>query len=227
MAGSSSMQQRPPQQPQPQPQHGYQIQERVGGGRAIAQTYTAPPTAPPPVTNGTNGRPSHNEFGLANGSRTSSVSTHNVLYAPPTSAPPSAAPSPPLSPPVTSSPPPIGRFAISNLHAGDELDLPPPAPGAGGSYLSADEEKRRLKATMGQPPVPLQSSSQSSNAPATARSMEQGTPPVGSQDWLSAEEEKKKLYEKAKADAERAQRKAANMSSGGSMKLSPKGSQVS
>lgn len=57
--------------------------------------------------------------------------------------------------------------------------------------------------------------------------MEQGTPPVGSQDWLSAEEEKKKLYEKAKADAERAQRKAANMSSGGSMKLSPKGSQVS
>ncbi len=120
-----------------------------------------------------------------------------------------------------SSPPSVGRFAISN-HAGDEVDFPPPAPGTGGSYLSADEEKNRLKATMGQP---AQSSSQSSNA--TARPVEQGTPPVGSQDWLPAEEEKKRLYEKAKADAERAQRKAANMSSGGSTKLSPKGSQVS
>jgi len=119
----------------------------------------------------------------------------------------------------------MGRFAISNLHAGDDVDFPPPAPGAGGSYLSADEEKRRLKATMGQPPV--QSSSQSPNTPATARTVEHGTPPVGSQDWLSAEEEKKRLYEKAKADAERAQRKAANMSSGGSTKISPKGSQVS
>jgi hypothetical protein len=223
MAGSSTMQQRLPQQsqPQPQPQHGYQIQERVGGGRA---TYSAPPTAPPPVTNGTNGRPSYNEFGLANGSRPSNANTQYVQYAPPTSAPPS---SPPLSPPVTSSPPSIGQFTISNLHAGDDVDFPPPAPSMGGSYLSADEEKNRLKATMGQPPVPVQSSSRTSNTPATARSVEQGTPPVGSKDWLSAEEEKKKLYEKAKADAERAQRKAANMSSGGSTKLSPKGSQVS
>ena len=40
--------------------------------------------------------------------------------------------------------------------------------------------------------------------------MDQGTPPL---DWLSAEE-KKKLYEKAKADAERAQTQAANMSGG-------------
>ena len=224
MAGSSTIQQRLPQQPQSLPQHGYHIQERVGGGRASAQTYAAPSTAPPPMTNG---RPSYDEFGLANGSRLSNANPHNVQYAPPTSAPPSSAPSTPLSPPVMSSPPSVGRFAISNLHAGDDLDLPPPAPGTGGSYLSADEEKNRLKATMGQPPVAAQSSSQSSNAPAATRPVEQGTPPVGSQDWLSAEEEKKRLYEKAKADAERAQRKAANMSSGGSTKLSPKGSQVS
>jgi len=96
-------------------------------------------------------------------------------------------------------------------------------------YLSATEEKNRLKASMGQPPAADQSSSQSSHAPATtnARPIEQGTPPVRGQDWLSAEEEKKRLYEKAKADAERAQRRAANMSSGGSTKPSPKGSQVS
>jgi hypothetical protein len=216
--------QRLPQQPQPQPQHGYHIQERVGGGRAISQTYAAPPTAPPPMTNG--GSP-YNEFGLTNGARPSNANTHSGQYAPPPSAPPSGAPSAPASPPATATTPSIGRFAISNLHAGDELDLPPPAPGAAGSYLSADEEKKRLKATMGQPPAPAQSSSQSLNTPATTRPLEKGTPPVGSQDWLSAEEEKKKLYEKAKADAERAQRRAANMSSGGSTKPSPKGSQVS
>ena len=220
MAGSSTIQQRLPQQTQSQSQHGYHIQERVGGGRASA-TYAAPPTAPPPMTNG---RPSYNEFGQANGSRPSNASAHNVQYAPPTSAPPIVAPSPPLSPPVMASPPSVGRFAISNLDERDDVDLPPPV-STGGSYLSADEEKNRLKATMGQPPIDAQSSSQSSNA--TARPVEQGTPPVGSQDWLSAEEEKKRLYEKAKADAERAQRKAANMSSGGSTKLSPKGSQVS
>lgn len=121
----------------------------------------------------------------------------------------------------------MGRFAISNLHAGDELDLPPSAPGAGDLYLSAVEEKNRLKASMGQSSAHDQSSSQASYAPANARLMDQGSPPVGGQDWLSAEEEKKKLYEKAKADAERAQRKAANISSGASTKQSPKGSQVS
>jgi len=173
----------------------------------------------------TNGGPSYNEFGLENGARSPNANTHNVQYSPPPSAPPNVTSSVPLSPPVTSSAPSMGRFAISNLHAGDELDLPPPAPG--GSYLSADEEKNRLKATFGQPPVVTQSSSQSFDAPATARPMEQGTPPVKSKEWLSAEEEKKKLYEKAKADAERAQRRAANMSSGGSTKPSPKGSQVS
>jgi hypothetical protein len=232
MAGSSMMQQRLPQQP---PQQGYHIQQRVGGGRAAMQTYAAPPTAPPPMTNGGS---SYNEFGLANGARPSNANTYNVPeqrassidyahYAPPTSAPPNAAPNAPLSPPLTSAAPSVARFAISNLHAGDELDMPLPAPGAGGSYPSATEEKNRLKAMMGQPPAPAQSSSQSSHALANARPIEQGTPPVGSQDWLSAEEEKKKLYEKAKADAERAQRRAANMSTGGSTKPSPKGGQVS
>ena len=172
----------------------------------------------------TNGGSSYNEFGLANDARLSNANTYNVQYAPPTTAPPGAAPNAPLSAPVVSSPRSVGRFAISNLHAGDELDLPPPAPGEGLPYLSAVEEKNRLKATVGQPPAAAQSSSQpSSHAPANA----QGAPPVRGQDWLSAEEEKKKLYEKAKADAERAQRRAANMSTGGSTKPSPKGSQVS
>lgn len=222
MAGSSIMQQPPPQQPPPQPQLGYQISQRVGGGRATAQTYAAPPTAPPPITNG---GPSYNEFGLANGTQPSNAhaNTYNVQYSPPPSAPPAVAPNPPMSPPLTSSAPSVGRFAISNLHAGDELDLPPPAPVAD-MYLSAVEEKNRLKASMGQSSARDQSSSQASYAPANALPIDQGTPAL---DWLSAEEEKKKLYEKAKADAERAQRKAANMSSGGSTKPSPKASQVS
>lgn len=229
MAGSSMLQQRPAlpqqQQQQHQPQQGYHIQQRVGGGRATSQTYAAPPTAPPPMTNGGS---SYNEFGLANNPRPSTVSAYNVQYAPPTSAPPGVAPSPPLSPPPVTPPSlPVGRFAISNLHAGDELDMPPPAPRGGDSYLSAAEEKNMLKTAVGEAPAPIQSSSQSSSAPAVARPMEQSTPPARSQDWLSAEEEKKKLYEKAKADAERAQRRAANMSSGGSAKPSPKGSQVS
>jgi hypothetical protein len=217
------MQQQPLQQPPlQQPQRGSHIQERVGGGRAAAQTYTAPPTAPPPVTNG--GLP-YNDFGLSNGAQHSGAATYNVQYAPPASAPPDAAPNAPQSQPVTSPAPSMTRFAISNLHAGDELDMPPPAPA--GAYLSATEEKNRLKAAMGQAPAPAQSSSQSAHTPANARVSQQATPHAGGQDWLSAEEEKKKLYEKAKADAERAQRKAANMSTGGSTKPSPKGSQVS
>jgi len=156
----------------------------------------------------TDGGPAYNEFGLENGARSPSANTHNVQYFPPPFAPPSVASSAPLSPLVTSSAPSIGRFAIS-------------------TYLSADEKKNRLKATLSLPPVAAQSFSYPFDSPFIALPIEQGTPPVRSNGWLSAAEEKKQIYEKAKADAERALRRAANMSSGGSTEPSPKGSQVS
>ncbi|TDL27334.1 hypothetical protein BD410DRAFT_835623 [Rickenella mellea] len=111
------------------------------------------------------------------------------------------------------------RFTVVNMTHEDTPELPSapapaPAPAASSStprYLTAEEEKRRLQNAANDSAA---SRSYTSDVPARAAGSRrteqpdvQPTPGGGqpAKRWLSAEEEKRMLYEKAKADAERIQ----------------------
>jgi hypothetical protein len=224
MAGSSTMQ-RLPQQPQPQPQHGYHIQ-------ATSRWWTSYFTN---VCRSSDGSAAYDERGVivqrvwadkwCSTLEREHAQVGSMLH------------------------PPLPRPAVHPVHQRRRPQQPPHPLSVVSRFLTCTLETSWIchRLLLVRQLVPLCRRGEekvegddgptsracpvvftvAQYAPATTRPLEKGTPPVGSQDWLSAEEEKKKLYEKAKADAERAQRRAANMSSGGSTKPSPKGSQVS
>ncbi|KAG8783971.1 hypothetical protein FRC20_011952 [Serendipita sp. 405] len=139
------------------------------------------------------------------------------------------APSPPLQqrPPeaqpltVTSPGPQTARFAVVNLTQRDEPDSPRSSV-LHEPYMTAAEEKKRLAQQMRQVDVEAQAYAAPppgpppSGAPAAGGSSSANTSNLGStppkKKWLSAEEEKEKLFQKARDAAELTQRRAANSS---------------
>jgi hypothetical protein len=147
--------------------------------------------------------------------------------------------SPPGSPPVAL--PTVatttGRFTVVNTD-GNELDSPRSSRIHDGPFMTAADEKRLLAMQVNDPqgyaavppPGPPPPSTPAAGGNAGGSGSNATANPASSQTpkkrWLSAEQEKEKLYEKARKAAGATQRKAANTSQGSISKASsPKGSQ--
>ena len=153
-----------------------------------------------------------------------------------------------MPPPAFSSPPTttsMGRFAVVNATQRDELDSPRSSR-IHEPQLTAAEEKQRLREQMNDtnsyasvppPGVPPPSVVQpqlngikspglnQGNTGGTSSSLQNGT---GKNKWETAEQEKQRLFESARAAAHLTQRRAVNTSaSGGGSGSSPKAKQVS
>lgn len=119
-----------------------------------------------------------------------------------------------------------GRFAVVNATQHDGLDTLHSSK-IHDKYITAADEKRQLAQKMDDsegyasvpPPGPPPPSTQPSNTPSNIQSPSDtagvSTTPIPTaskpkQEWLSAEEEKKRLYEKAKAAADLTHRRLAN-----------------
>jgi hypothetical protein len=225
----------PPGHPPPRQQRPFHIAERVGGqtGRGVSTLLGGPPS---PVEGQTPalGNSTHNQYPMSVNTRSSNYpgdvrpSGINEFGQP-------AAPSAPAE-----APPPVntmtsmasGRFAVVNATQRDELESPRSS-ALHEPYMTAAEEKRRIAQQMntsdsyasvpppGPPPESYQAASVNGHGTAggSSRPDGQSSPPSTTQipaagqtqsQWLSAEEEKKRLYEKAKAAADLTHRRIAN-----------------
>jgi hypothetical protein len=234
----------------PRQQKPYHIAERVGGqaGRGDNSLLGGPPSPVegqlPSLSNST-----HNQYPMSVNTRTSNYpgdvrpSGVNEFGQP-------AAP--------TENPPPVNtvtsmasaRFAVVNATHRDELESPRSS-AVHEPYISAAEEKRRMAQQMtasdsyasvpppGPPPESYSPASVNGHGTAGGSSRPDGQSSPATQrpapgqtqsQWLSAEEEKKRLYEKAKAAADLTHRRIANVNSGQSSPApkdtSPKTNQV-
>lgn len=236
----------------------YQIAERVGGqaAREDNNTLLGGPPSPKAMQAGTlpggqmqNGRPNPpamNTYPSIEG-RTAVVNEFGQPAPDPSRT--LDGPTNDASPPAFSSPPTttsLGRFAVVNATHRDELDSSPRSSRLHEPQLTAAEEKQRLREQMNDPngyasvpppggPPPAaaqphlngikQAAQNSALAGGTSSSKQREKP-----SWETAEEEKQRLFEGARAAAELTQRRAMNtIAAGGSISKgnSPKSKQVS
>jgi hypothetical protein len=224
-------------------QKPYHIAERVGGQTARDESLLGGPPSPPAQTlqPGTattgyalNGRPATVVPNTYPGDPRSLAVNE---FGQPIGAAPSASPAFDASPPVSSPPATttsLGRFAVVNATQRDEPDSPRSSRMHEPSYLTAADEKKRLAEQMNNPdggyasipppgPPPPSATQPNLNG---AHSSEPRTENTNGQaggtssqqleksKWLSAEQEKQRLFESAKAAADLTQRRAVNSSAG-------------
>lgn len=138
---------------------------------------------------------------------------------------------PPAAPPTVATT--TGRFTVVNTD-GNDLDSPRSSRIHDAPFMTAADEKRMLAMQANDPqgyaavppPGPPPSSPPANAGGSSSSAM---ASPAGSQPpkkkWLTAEQEKQKLYDKARAAADATQRKAANTQGSISKSSSPKGTQ--
>jgi hypothetical protein len=239
-----------PGHPPARQQRPYHIAERVGGqtGRGDDTLLGGPPS-PVGGQAPTQGNGTQNQYPMSVNSRSPNYSGEGRLpsvneFGQPATQTAPAAPVEALPPVNTVTSMASGRFAVVNATQRDELESPRSS-ALHEPYLTAAEEKRRIAQQMnasdsyasvpppGAPPENYQPASINGHGTAggSSRPDGQSSPssttqrPVAGQaqpQWLTAEEEKKRLYEKAKAAADLTHRRIANTTNSGQSSPAPK-----